>query len=89
LAGSDRSGPEAAFWQERGLNEKPGATWIYRTLVAIYALLGRDAEARAGLARMRAEYPDLTIAKIADALPFRQAAQDRFAEGLKKAGMPE
>lgn len=79
---------EAALWQERGLIEKPGATWIYRNLVASYALLGRDAEAQAGLARMLADYPDLTIAKIADALPFRQAAQD-LAEGLKKAGMPE
>jgi adenylate cyclase len=80
---------ESALWQERALIEKPSATWIYRNLVASYALLGRDAEAQAGLARMLADYPDLTIAKIADAIPFRQATQDRIAEGLKRAGMPE
>jgi adenylate cyclase len=80
---------EAALWQERGLIEKPGATWIYRNLVAIHALLGRDAEAKAGLAKLLAEYPDLTIAKIAAAIPFSPAMQERWAEGLRKVGMPE
>jgi adenylate cyclase len=80
---------DAALWQERGLIEQPGATWVYRNLVAIHALLGRVADARAGLARLLNEYPDLTISKIAGAIPFSQPTQDRFAEGLRKAGMPE
>jgi adenylate cyclase len=80
---------DAALWQERGLIERPGATWVYRDLVAIYALLGRVADARAGLARLLSEYPDLTISKISGAIPFSQPVRDRFDEGLRKAGMPE
>ncbi len=80
---------DAALWQERGLIERPGATWVYRDLVAIYALLGRVADARAGLARLLNEYPDLTISKISGAIPFSPAVRDRFDEGLRKAGMPE
>ena len=80
---------EAALWQERGLIEKPNATWVYRNLVAIYALLGRDAEAKAGLAKLLAEYPDLTISKIAAAIPFPRSTQERWAEGLRKVGLPE
>jgi adenylate cyclase len=80
---------DAALWQERGLIERPGATWVYRNLVAIHALLGRVADARAGLARLLNEYPDLTISKISGAIPFPQTTRDRFAEGLRKAGMPE
>jgi adenylate cyclase len=80
---------DAALWQERGLIERPGAIWVYRDLVAIYALLGRVADARAGLARLLNEYPDLTISKISGAIPFSPAVRDRFDEGLRKAGMPE
>jgi adenylate cyclase len=80
---------DAALWQERGLIERPGATWVYRDLVAIYALMGRVADARAGLARLLNEYPDLTISKISGAIPFSQTVRDRFDEGLRKAGMPE
>jgi adenylate cyclase len=79
----------ARTWQERGLLEHPSATWIYRNLVAIYALLGEDAEAQRGLAQLREAYPDLTISKVSEALVFTQPILDRFAEGLRKAGLPE
>jgi adenylate cyclase len=80
---------EAALWAEKGLLERPGATWVYRNLVGIYARLGREADARAGLARLLNEYPDLTISKVVSALPYSRPALDRVAEGLRKAGMPE
>ena len=54
-----------------------------------YALLGREAEARAGLARLLQEYPDLTVTKVMSALVYSQKALDRMAEGLRMAGMPE
>jgi adenylate cyclase len=80
---------EAALWQERGLLERPGATWVYRNLVAIHALLGRHAEAQAGLAKLLAEYPGLTIRDINSAIPAFRPSQERWGEGLRLAGMPE
>jgi adenylate cyclase len=80
---------ETALWFEKGLLEHPGATWVYRNLVPTYALLGREAEARAGLSRLLQEYPDLTISKVMSALVYSQPTLDRVAEGLRRAGMPE
>jgi hypothetical protein len=34
---------------EKGPRDRPFANWVYRNLVPTYALLGREAEARAGL----------------------------------------
>jgi adenylate cyclase len=81
--------PETVLWFEKGLLEQPSATWVYRNLVPAYALLGREAEARAGLSRLLQEYPDLTISKVMSALVFSQPTLDRMAEGLRLAGMPE
>jgi adenylate cyclase len=80
---------ETALWYEKGLLEHPGATWVYRNLVATYSLLGREAEARAGLSRLLQEYPDLTISKVLSALVFSQPTLDRVAKGLRMAGMAE
>ena len=62
---------ETVLWFEKGLLEQPSATWVYRNLVPTYALLGRDADARAALSRLLQEYPDLTISKIMSGFGFR------------------
>ena len=80
---------DTALWIEKGLIDRPGATWAYRELVAAYALLGRDADARAGLARLLKEYRDLTVSKVLSALVYSEPTLDRIAEGLRKAGLPE
>jgi adenylate cyclase len=80
---------DATLWFERGLIDRPGATWAYRNLVPAYALLGRDAEARAGLARLLNDYPELTVSKVLAAMVYSQPTLDRIAEGLRKAGMAE
>jgi adenylate cyclase len=81
---------DAALWYERGRIERPGATWVYRDLVATYALLGRDDDARAGLRKLLDDYPGITISAVLSALVmFPQHVLDRHAEGLKLAGMPE
>jgi adenylate cyclase len=80
---------DAALWAEKGLLDRPSATWVYRSLVPIYAFLGREADARAGLARLLKEYPDLTVSKVVSAMVYSQPTLDRFAEGLRKAGLPE
>jgi adenylate cyclase len=80
---------EAALWMEKGLLDRPSATWVYRQLVPIYAFLGREADAHAGLTRLLKEYPDLTVSKVVSALVYSQPTLDRVAEGLRKAGMSE
>ena len=80
---------DAALWIEKGLIDRPGATWAYRELVAAYTLLGRDSDARAGLLRLINDYPDLTVSKVLSALVYPQTMLDRIAEGLRKAGMAE
>ena len=80
---------DTALWIERGLIDRPGATWAYRELIAAYALLGREADARAGLSRLLNEYPDLTVSRVLSALVYSQPTLDRIAEGLRKAGMTE
>jgi adenylate cyclase len=80
---------DAALWAEKALLDRPSAIWIYRNLVAVYALLGREADARAGLALLLNEYPDLTVSKVLSALVYSPPTLGRIAEGLRKAGMPE
>jgi adenylate cyclase len=80
---------DAALWIERGLIERPGAIWAYRELVAAYALLEREEDARAGLSRLLNEYPELTVSKVVSALVYSQPTLDRIAEGLRTAGMAE
>jgi adenylate cyclase len=80
---------DAVLWIEKGLIDRPGATWAYRELTAAYALLGRDADAQAALSRLLNAYPDLTVSKVLSALVYPQRTLDRIAEGLRNAGMPE
>jgi adenylate cyclase len=80
---------DTTLWIERGLIDRPGATWAYRELIAAYALLGREADARAGLSRLLNEYPDLTVSRVLSALVYSQPTLDRIAEGLRNAGMTE
>jgi adenylate cyclase len=80
---------DAVHWIEKGLLDRPTATWVYRALVPALSLLGRHEDARACLRRLLDEYPDLTISKVVSALVFSQPTLDRMAEGLRLAGMPE
>jgi len=80
---------ESVDWFEKGLLERPTATWVLRNLIPALALLGRQKEAQARKAQLLAEYPDLTVAKIVSALVFSRSTLDRIAEGLRLAGMPE
>jgi len=80
---------DAVFWMEKGLLDRPSATWAYRNLVPALSLSGRRNEAQVCLARLLDEYPDLTISKVLSALVYEQPTLDRMAEGLRMAGMPE
>jgi adenylate cyclase len=80
---------EAAQWIEKGLRERPDATWGYRLLTAAYAEADRLEEAKQAVARFLDAYPDMTVSKAIDAAPPSSPLRGRMAEGLRKAGLPE
>jgi adenylate cyclase len=61
-----------------------------RWLAASYAQLGRAAEAKAAAAEYLKRTPDFSIASHLEMNPFRRAEdREHYAEGLRKAGLPE
>ena len=70
-------------------SKAPGAM-VHRWLAASHAQLGREAEAKAAAAEYLRRTPDFSIAKHLATVPFRDADdRDHYADGLRKAGLPE
>jgi adenylate cyclase len=80
---------EALAWCKKGMVERPDLVWPLRSMAASLALLGRVSEAREAVQRLRHEYPYITIAKIMAITPHRGDYLLRYAEGLRRAGLPE
>jgi adenylate cyclase len=89
---------EAVGLYEKAMRLNPeNAPWAWGAcLAALYALLGRDQEARATFEtykkeKMEIDIPGLTVdlRYIMNSAPFRdRAVADRLAKGLLKAGVP-
>ena len=77
-----------AFWMRRAMLEQPSTVWVNRTLAVSYARMGERIAAQDLLEALRRYCPDLTIAQIVGALPFRRGFMDRVAEGLDDLGLP-
>jgi adenylate cyclase len=82
---------EALSWYRRGMLERPGLVWPLRVMIACLGQLGCYSEAREMFERLRQAHPDTTtISKIMAMTPGRGAEYRlRYAEGLRKAGLPE
>jgi TolB-like protein len=80
---------ESLFWCRKGMVERPDLVWPLRSMAASLALLGRVAEAREAVRQLRQWYPDITISKIVAITPHRGDYVRRYAEGLRRAGLPE
>ncbi len=81
---------EATAWAEKAVRERP--TWLtaVRIAAACHALAGRLNEAQRFMTRMRELDPALRVSNIKELLPLRRPEDfDRWAEGLRKAGLPE
>lgn len=76
-------------WGEKGLRRHPDADWHLRVLVPAYFHSGHLQEGQIAFRKMMERYPALTIAKVADALPFSPDMMTRILDGLRKAGLPE
>jgi TolB-like protein/Tfp pilus assembly protein PilF len=82
---------EASAWAEKALRENPNHRQATRVAAASHALAGRLREARNAMARMCRLDPDLRVSNMKDRLPALRRPEDlaRYAEGLRKAGLPK
>jgi adenylate cyclase len=80
---------KAAALYRRALEERPNASWIYRNLASSLSGAGRVEEARQAFAEVVRSYPDLTVAKLREAMVFSTATMNRMADNLRKLGLPD
>ena len=71
-------------------SDKAGRTFPIGILAASHALAGRDDEAGLAIQQLRQLDPELRLSNLGEWLPFHRP-QDLaiFADGLRKAGLPE
>jgi tetratricopeptide (TPR) repeat protein len=87
LAGRDE---EALSWEGKALRERPNFIPALRVLTASNALAGRLEDAGKAMARLRENDPGLRISNLKNyTLVHRPKDFARYAEGLRKAGLPE
>lgn len=79
---------QAVEWVERGLREQPRAIWAHRILAAACAQAGQLERARSSVRSLLQAYPDLIVSKLLDIIPASPEYLQRFAEGLRRAGLP-
>jgi tetratricopeptide (TPR) repeat protein len=81
---------EASSWAEAAVREKPTHLIATSMVAASGALAGRLSEAEKAMARLRQLDPALRITNLENLGPCRRPEDfARWAEGLRKAGLPE
>jgi adenylate cyclase len=81
---------EAAANAEQALSESPNLHTVLRAAATSFALAGRMEQAQRAIARLRQIDPALRISNLKDQTPLRRSEDmARYAEGMRKAGLPE
>ena len=81
---------EASAWANKALREQPNYPAANRILAASNALAGHMNEAQEAMAHLRELDPSLRVSNLTEVFPLRRPEDlARFAEGLRKAGLPE
>ena len=81
---------EASSWAEKALRERPNFVAAARVAAASHALAGRPEQAQKAMARLRQLDPALRVSNLRDVVALRRPEDmARYAEGLRKAGLPE
>ena len=81
---------EASSWARRALQEKSDYLPAIRILAASEALAGHAMEAQKAIERLRKLQPELRIANLEHQVPLRRPIDAaKYADGLRKAGLPE
>ena len=80
----------ASSWAEKAFRELPSFLMVVSVIAASHALAGRLDEAQRAMKHLRELDPTLRISNLADWIPIRRPEDfATFAEGLRKAGLPE
>lgn len=80
----------ASSWAEKSFRELPSFLVVAGIMAASHALAGRMTESRRAMQHLRQLDPTLRIANLKDWLPFQRADDlATFADGLRRAGLPE
>ena len=81
---------KASSWAETASREQPNSSSATCIAAASGALAGRCLKPRKPLARLRQLNPDLRISNLKELVPIRRPQDfDRWADGLRRAGLPE
>jgi len=81
---------EASSQAEQVLQENPNLHMGLRIAIASNALAGRIERAKNALSRLRHIDPALRVSNLSDVTPLcRSEDMARYAEGMRKAGLPE
>ena len=82
---------EAASWAAMALQDNPEFQPALRQAAASNAMAGRADKAHKAMARLRQLNPTLCVSNLKDVLGPYQHAEDfaRYADGLRRAGLPE
>jgi TolB-like protein len=80
----------ASSWAEKAYEDLPSFLMVVCVIAASRALAGRPDDARRAMLHVRELDPTLRISNLKDWLPIRQPEHlATFAEGLRRAGLPE
>jgi adenylate cyclase len=81
---------EAIRWANSALREQPNYPAANRVLAASNALAGHLSEACEAMAHLRELDPSLRVSNLDEVFPLRRPNDlAKFAEGLRKAGLPD
>jgi TolB-like protein len=80
----------ASSWAEKAYRELPSFLMVVGIIAASHALAGRSDEAQRAMSHLRQLDPTFHVSSLTDWLPIRRPADlATFAEGLRRAGLPE
>jgi TolB-like protein len=80
----------ASSWAEKAFRELPSFLMVVGVIAASHALAGRPDEAQRAMKHLRELDPTLRISSLAEWLRIRRPEDvATFADGLRKAGLPE
>ena len=80
----------ASSWAEKAFRDLPSFLMVVGIIAASHALAGRTDEARRAMHHLRELDPALRISNLKDWLPFHRPEDlATFADGLRRAGLPE
>jgi len=81
---------EAWSWAETAMRDRPDYAFPHCIAAASGALAGRMTKAKKTMARLRELMPNLRISNLSELFPLRRPQDvSNFADGLRKAGLPE